>query len=93
LLGIIFRVIATSMHLELERTWVGKLSLFVMIGVEFVLTAPWDRDPGLTPMRAMGFAWRAAFVLTVLPAAYLQGFLIQRELSRAKGEVKLREDF
>jgi tetratricopeptide (TPR) repeat protein len=47
----------------------------------------------LTPMRATGLALMAAYVLAVLPATYLQRFLIYRELLRAKRKVKLREDF
>jgi tetratricopeptide (TPR) repeat protein len=91
LLGIFFRVIAACMRLE--RTWVGKLSIFAMLGVYFVMIA-WDADDdGLTPMRATGLTLMALFVFTVVPAYYLQGFLIHRELARAKRKAILREDY
>jgi hypothetical protein len=44
-------------------------------------------------MRTIGLALMAAFDLAVVPSAYLQGFLIRRQLSRAKRRMKLREDF
>jgi cellulose synthase operon protein C len=91
LLGVFFRMLATSMRLE--QTRLGKLFPFAMLGVFFVLTSPWDGNPGLTPMRAAGLALMAAWILAVLPAAYLQSFVIYRELSRAQRKVKLREDF
>jgi Flp pilus assembly protein TadD len=89
LLGIFFRVVAACMHIE--RTETGKLSIFGMIGLYFVLIK-WDADDGLTPLRATGLALMAAFIIAVVPAYYLQNFFIQRELSRAKRKTKPRDD-
>lgn len=88
-LGIFFRAIGACMRVE--RTELGKLSIFGMIGLYFVLIA-WNADDGLTPLRARGLALMAAFILAVIPAYYLEHFFIQREISRAKREAKLRQD-
>ncbi len=89
-LGIFFWVIAFCMRVE--RTWLGKLSLFGMIGVYFLMIT-WDADDGLTPMQAAGLALMALAILTIVPAYYLQGFLIHREISRAKRKAALRADY
>lgn len=91
LLGMLFCAIAAGMRLE--RTRYGKLSYFAMLGGYFLLTTPWDGNPGLTPMRATGLALMATSILAVLPGAYLQGFLIQRELSQARRKTKFRADY
>ncbi len=91
LLGMLFR--GTAACMRLERTRYGKLSYWVMLGVYFLLLTPWDENPGLTPTRVAALALMAASILAVLPSAYLQGFLIQRELSRARKKTKLRADY